>query len=66
MKQLFFRLTWLAARLAAVLSTCLGCGPNNNGRPANPHEIHWQGQESGYEGTSTGAPSNPNLGVDSP
>ena len=64
MKQLFFRLTWLAARIAAVLSTCLGCNSNNNAEPSDPHEIHWRGQDSGYEGTSTGAQSNPNSGAD--
>ena len=63
MKQLFFRFTWLVARLAAILSTCFGCGPNNNNaKPSNPHEIRWRGQDSGYEKTSTRA-QNSNSGA---
>ena len=57
MKQFFLRFTWLAARLTAVLSTCFGCGANNNVEPSDPHEVRWHGQDSGYEGTSTGSQS---------
>ena len=66
MKQIFFRLTWFVARIAAVLSTCLGCngsGPNDNAEPSDPHEIRWRGQDSGYEGISTGAQSDPRSGA---
>ena len=50
MKQLFFRFSWLLARLVAILSSCLGCGgPNDNAAHSNPHDIRWRGQDSGYE-----------------
>ena len=54
MKQLFFRVAWLAARLAAVLSACIGCTPHNKPEPPNPRETHWKGEETGYAATSTG------------
>jgi len=58
MKQVFFRLAWLAARIAAILSACIGCTPNKKPEPAEPHVTRWQGQETGYAGTSTGPRSN--------
>ena len=65
MKQFFLRFTWLIARLAAIVSTCLGCGgASDNAGPSDPHEIRWRGQDSGYESTSTGTPpSNSNSGA---
>ena len=65
MKQLFFRLIGLTARLAAALSTCLGCSPNNKAESSDPHVIRWRGQDSGYEGTTnTRTQSNLGSGAD--
>jgi len=48
MRELFHRLAWLAARLAAIVSACLGCSAPHALDPPTPRKTHWRGQETGY------------------
>jgi len=48
MKQLFHRLAWLAARLAAIVGACLGCTAPQEPDIPQPRKTHWRGHETGY------------------
>jgi hypothetical protein len=48
MKRLSSPILWAIAKLCAILATILGC--SSKSAPDKPREIHWQGQETGYQG----------------
>jgi hypothetical protein len=66
MKSISSRIVWAIAKLCAALAAILGCSPKNP--PDQPHQLHWQGRETGYQGTTvvpTGDhnPNNPWLPI---
>ena len=50
MKRISSPILWAVAKLCAILAAILGC--SSKGAPDKPHEIRWQGRETGYEGTT--------------
>jgi hypothetical protein len=55
MKRVSSSILWAFAKLCAVLAAILGC--SSKIAPDKPREIHWQGQETGYQGTTVVLPS---------
>jgi protein-S-isoprenylcysteine O-methyltransferase Ste14 len=53
-RKLRFVVTALA--LSAALFACIGC--SKQAEPPKPHEIHWQGPETGYSGMTELPPDN--------
>ena len=56
MKRISSSILWAVAKLLAVLTAILGC--SSKGVPDKPREIRWQGQETGYRGTTIVQPGN--------
>jgi hypothetical protein len=56
MKLISSPILWAMAKLCTILATILGCSPKI--ASDKPREIHWQGQETGYQGTTVVPPSN--------
>jgi hypothetical protein len=54
MKRISSSFFWVVARLCAVLAVILGC--SSKCAPDKPHEIRWQGQQTGYQGTTVVQP----------
>ena len=50
MKRISSSIIRAVAKLGAVLVTIFGC--SSKGVPDKPREIHWKGQETGYQGTT--------------
>jgi hypothetical protein len=50
MKRFSSSIVWALAKLCAILAAILGCSSENT--PDKPREIRWQGQETGYRGTT--------------
>ena len=41
---------WAVAKLCAILAAILGC--TSKVAPDKPREIHWEGRETNYQGTT--------------
>jgi hypothetical protein len=54
MKRISPPIVWAFAKLCAVLAAILSC--SSKIAPDKPREIHWRGQESGYQGTTVVLP----------
>ena len=50
-QSLLFQIFRIAAQIIAALASCLGCSRPNPGA-AKPHELHWHGQDTGFESTT--------------
>jgi len=50
MKRISSPILWAIAKLCTILDTILGC--SSKSAPDKPREILWQGQETGYRGTT--------------
>jgi hypothetical protein len=60
MKRLSSPILWAIAKLCTILDTILGC--SSKSAPDKPREILWQGQETGYQGTTVSRGNGTNSG----
>jgi hypothetical protein len=47
----------ILVKLGICLAACIGCSSKNVSGPEPPRVIHWKGQNSGYENTTTVQPA---------
>ena len=50
--------------LSATLMACIGC--SKQPEPPQPHEIHWQGPETGFVGKTVFPPDNTGIPKEKP
>ena len=51
------RFSRIVITLSAAFLACIGCTPKETEKP-KPRQVHWQGPETGYTGTTTLPPDN--------
>ena len=64
MKRSLSRTLEILVKLGTCLTACIGCSSKNRPGPEQPRAIHWKGQDSGYEDTTTVRPTDTASGTD--
>jgi hypothetical protein len=52
MRSLLSRALGIAAEVGTAVMACLGCTTKSDHKPEKPREVHWKGQDTGYESTT--------------
>ena len=64
MKRSLSLVVEIVVKLCTSLAVCIGCSSKNLPGPEQPRVIHWKGQDSGCEDTTTVPPADNASSID--